>query len=643
MHEQQDDGFLPDTLTDALAQALQPAALRTAFQPIVALDTGAVLAYEALTRGPRGPVERPDRLFAAARAAGRLAELDAACRAAAFRAAVAQRLYAPLTLFVNVEPEVLDSAPLDELVAIADGADGGLRVVFEITERALAARPAELLHTVERVRELGWGIALDDVGADSLSLAFLPLLRPDVVKLDLRLVHERPGPDVAEIMTAVTAYAERTGAHVLAEGIEDQVHLAAARALGATLGQGWLFGRPTTDPATDAGTAELPLLERTPPAPRATPFACLAPGTEVRRAPKRLLIELSKQLEREALRLGRTAVVAAAFQEAWHFTPSTALRYQELVARAGFVCALGEGLPTHPLPGLRGASLSADDALCGEWDVVVLAPHFSAALLGRELHEQGPDADRAFEYVLTYDRDTVQRAAGALLSRVAPRLPGALPVPAPDGSMQRPAAAGSPAPGAGDGAALQRALATARALERERDHYRAELARLQERAGTDPLTGLPDRKGLADRVEAAIWDARAGDGALAVLFVDLDGVPAVNSYFGHAAGDELLCTVAYRLRGRLRRRDVLARIGGHEFLVALLDLDPGAVAEQARRIAGQLVELIRRPVVLQGTEVPVGVRIGLGVFPDDGADFAGLLQAAALNRYEHRAAPATRR
>jgi EAL domain-containing protein (putative c-di-GMP-specific phosphodiesterase class I) len=196
------------TISDVLAAG----AVHSVFQPIVDLDSGRVVAYEALARGPEGPLARPDELFAAARRDGRLSELDAACRMAAFRGAVEQDLLAPLTLFVNVEPEVLDTAPLDDLLAIAQAAPGQLRVVLEITERALAVRPADLLRTVERVRALGWGVALDDVGADVMSLAFMPLLRPDVVKLDLRLVQDRPGPAVAEIMNAVNDHAERTGA-----------------------------------------------------------------------------------------------------------------------------------------------------------------------------------------------------------------------------------------------------------------------------------------------------------------------------------------------------------------------------------------------------------------------------------------------
>ncbi|MGY1804142.1 diguanylate cyclase domain-containing protein [Blastococcus sp. SYSU D00922] len=448
---------LPESALDA---ALAPGGVRSVFQPIVELDTGRVVAYEALARGPEGPLERPDLLFAAARSAGRLAELDEICRAAAFRGAVDQGLLAPLTVFVNVEPEVLDSAPLDDLLAIAEGAPRDLRVVLEITERALAARPAELLRTVERVRALGWAVAVDDVGADSMSLAFLPLLSPDVVKLDLRLVQERPGPAVAEIMNAVNAHAERTGAVVLAEGIETAEHLATARALGATLGQGWLFGRPGPGAAPGLPTAELSLPGGVTAAPvDASPFACLPASVPLRRSRKSLLIELSKQLEREAMRLGDTCVVAATFQEARHFTPSTIQRYRDLVERTGFVCALGEDLPVEPLPGVRGADLDPADPVRGEWDVVVLSPHFSAALLARDLGDDGPDLERSFEYALTYDRDTVVRAAHALLTRVVPRTAVPAPVaarPAPAGTT-----AAAPAPLGVDGDALLRSALAA--------------------------------------------------------------------------------------------------------------------------------------------------------------------------------------
>lgn len=719
--------------------------VHSVFQPIVALDTGAVVAYEALARGPEGRLERPDLLFGAARAAGRLAELDEVCRAAAFRGAVEHGLLAPLTVFVNVEPEVLDTAPLADLLAIADSAPGRLRVVMEITERALATRPAELLRTVERVRALGWGIALDDVGADSMSLAFMPLLRPDVVKLDLRLVQERPGPEVAQIMNAVNAYAEQSGALVLAEGIEDCGHLRTALGLGATLGQGWHFGRPAAGPAAGRTTGELVL-----PAPvglgdlaDTSPFACLPATVPLRRAPKALLIELSKQLEREALRLGETSVVAATFQEARHFTPSTAQRYRDLVERTGFVCALGEGLAVEPLPGLRGAALAPSDPVRGEWDVVVLGPHFAAALLARDLGDDGPDLERTFEYALTYSRETVIRAAHALLSRVTPRLSASAPGVTP--ARPVPAVTVAPPLLAGDGDALLRSALAAttsgvtvvdlrapdqplvfvndafeqlaglsrdeavgrncrflqgpdtdpsavarirtaiargeecretllnvrgpertpwwnevhlapvrdaagtvvqyigiqhdvtarveaeRELSRERDRNRASRERLEELAASDPLTGLPTRGRLAEQLETAIWTARAGEDTLALLLVDLDGFRKVNDTLGHAAGDELLQTAAGTLRSRLRRGDLLARLGGDHFLVAVTGLDPDTAVPEARRVAEELAAAVSGPVELRGREVDARASVGVAVYPVDGEDFDTLLHSADLN------------
>lgn len=395
--------------------------LRSDFQPIVDLATGTVVAYEALARGPEGPLARPDALFAAARGVGMLAELDQACRAAAFRGAVAASLFDPLLLFVNVEPEVVNATPLDALMAVAEQAPGKLRVVLEITERALTARPAELLQAVRRVRQLGWRVALDDVGADPASLTFLSLLQPDVVKLDLAVVQQRPSPAVAEVMHAVNAYTERTGALVVAEGIENEQHLAAALAFGATLGQGWHFGIPTPTPTPAAG----PLSVTLPPepldvaGPPASPIAALPPTTALRRSTKALLVEMSLHLERQAASLGGLCLVASTFQHSGNFTRSTARRYAELARLTGFVCAFGADLPSEPAPGVRSGVLDPADPVYGEWDVVVLSPHFSAALLARDLRTTGSgEAEREFEYALTYERGTVVRAAQTLLLRV---------------------------------------------------------------------------------------------------------------------------------------------------------------------------------------------------------------------------------
>jgi diguanylate cyclase (GGDEF)-like protein/PAS domain S-box-containing protein len=179
-----------------------------------------------------------------------------------------------------------------------------------------------------------------------------------------------------------------------------------------------------------------------------------------------------------------------------------------------------------------------------------------------------------------------------------------------------------------------------RALLQERDRTRAALARIEELAATDPLTGLANRRRLQDQVETALWDARARGDALALLFLDLDGFKAVNDRFGHAAGDGLLQEVAARLKQRLRRRDLVARLGGDEFLVALPDLSVDNAAAEARRVADDLVAAVSRPVDVHGAPVFVGASVGIAVAPTDGEDFGALLHLADLRMYEAKAAAA---
>jgi diguanylate cyclase (GGDEF)-like protein/PAS domain S-box-containing protein len=407
----------------ALDSALERSAIRSHYQPIVDIQTGEVLAYEALARGPQGSaVERPDLLFGAARSAGRLEELDWACRAAAVQGALEAGMQ-PQTLFVNVEPDALVTDCPPHLIDLWRRAGDELRVIVEITERALTANPAKLLASVRAMRERGWGIALDDVGADTRSLALMPLLRPDVIKLDLRLVQEQPGGEIAEIVNAVNAEAERTGATILAEGIENEQHLSMARAMGARLAQGWHFGRPA--PLPEALT-DVPLHRRVPfaapvPAPSgATPYETVLQVRDTRPADKRLLLAISRHLEQQARQLGAGAVVLSAFQTNERFTRATRRLYTGLAAETAFVAALGVDMDPEPAPGVRGALIEGGDALAGEWSIAVLGPHFSAALVALDLGDTGPEDERRFDYALTYDRDLAIEAAASLMRRVLP-------------------------------------------------------------------------------------------------------------------------------------------------------------------------------------------------------------------------------
>jgi hypothetical protein len=238
--------------------------------------------------------------------------------------------------------------------------------------------------------------------------------------LDLRLVQENPSRQVAEIVHAVSAEAERTGAIVLAEGIETEMHRQTALALGARYGQGWLFGRPAElgRPGPAVGDP-IPPPRRNIHDEQRSPFEVVTKNLPTRRGTKRLLLALSLQIEAHAAGLGSSAVVLSTFQEAQYFTPITAARYAEMSAAAALVGALGVGLPEHPVPGVRGVALDRADPLRGEWDVTVIGPHFAMAFVARELGDSGPDMERRFDFAVTYDRELAIEAARAMMSRLA--------------------------------------------------------------------------------------------------------------------------------------------------------------------------------------------------------------------------------
>lgn len=405
-----------------LLRVLEDGAVTSLYQPIVELATGRVAAFEALARGPRGSeLEFPDRLFAAARAQGRLQQLDAACRAAALAGFAGSPVRSRVALFVNTEPDASADGMVDTYRALI-AAGSSQRTIFEFTERALTDRPAEVLAAARELRRLGAGIALDDVGVDPRSLALLAFVQPDIVKLDMSIVQGARTTRAARVMHAVGAYAERTGAIVVAEGIETREHLQVARSLGATHGQGWLFGRPGPPPVK-VQAAPLPpaRLGLETALPDATAFAAVvAAGRPVQRGDKALILSLSKQLEVHAASLGPECVILGNLQNVRHLTPGTAARYAGLAGQAAFAGLIGAGVGAEPAPGVRGGSYPADSVLAKEWSVVVISPHFAAAMVAVDLGDTGGDMQRRFDFCLTYDRALVAAAARALMDHVTP-------------------------------------------------------------------------------------------------------------------------------------------------------------------------------------------------------------------------------
>jgi EAL domain-containing protein (putative c-di-GMP-specific phosphodiesterase class I) len=407
----------------ALADALARGQIRSVYQPIVRLSDRAVVAHEALARGPRGSaIESPAVLFAVARDAGLYEQLEWACRSAAMEGALDAGLPSDHALFVNVEPSLLGRPAPPAHRRILEQARRRLRLFFEITERAIDHRPADLLPEIEEARAHLAGIALDDVGVNPASLALMPLVRADVIKLDLRLVQDEPTPHTAQVLNAVLAEAERSGAAILAEGIETEQHLERALAFGATLGQGWLFGRPGPLPGLllsgEPGVRFLPHVQR---GSATTPYDVVSASLPVRRGRRDLLLAISMHFEHQARTMGDAPVVLGTFQMADQFTRPTAARYARLAERSALVAAFAHGLPAEPAPGVRGASIERSDRLIDEWSVVVLGPHFAGALVARDLGDQGPPAERRFDFAITHDRALVTAAAASLVTRIVAR------------------------------------------------------------------------------------------------------------------------------------------------------------------------------------------------------------------------------
>jgi EAL domain-containing protein (putative c-di-GMP-specific phosphodiesterase class I) len=401
---------------------LRDGGLHCVYQPFVDVDTGTVVAFEALLRGPAGTsLQSPLALLDAARAEGRLADLERASLRASLRDAATLSAGQPVTLFVNLEPTTLTQR-LDLVVEALTGRAEHVQVVVEITERALAEDLAGVLAGAERLRAVGCAIALDDVGVHPESLAFIPLLRPEVVKLDLKLLRTVKDPATVEVAGAVRAYAEQTGAEVVAEGIETPGDLTRALVLGATLGQGWLWSRGERRFPPSVFRPERFVARPIGAALHATPFELVDTGNRVRHAPKHLLVPLSKTLELGALHTPVPPVLLAAFEHARFFRPATKRQFTALAARLPFVAALGVDIPAEPAPGVRGGNLSIDDPLASEWTVVVLGAHTSAALIARDLGDTGADADRQFAFAVTYDRALVTAAAHSMVGRVTRRL-----------------------------------------------------------------------------------------------------------------------------------------------------------------------------------------------------------------------------
>ncbi len=163
------------------------------------------------------------------------------------------------------------------------------------------------------------------------------------------------------------------------------------------------------------------------------------------------------------------------------------------------------------------------------------------------------------------------------------------------------------------------------AVSRDISERRRAEEQIEYQAYHDALTGLPNRLLFRDRLTIALAHAKRQKSPLAVMFLDLDRFKFVNDTLGHSLGDELLRVIATRLRSVLREGDTIARMGGDEFTVLLMDMTK---ADDAATIAQKLLETVAEPVRIEGQELYVTTSIGIALYPTDGETAEALLQSA---------------
>lgn len=154
---------------------------------------------------------------------------------------------------------------------------------------------------------------------------------------------------------------------------------------------------------------------------------------------------------------------------------------------------------------------------------------------------------------------------------------------------------------------------------------------MRRRAMHDPLTTLPNRAMFLEALDRAIRKAKRRSAKFSVLFIDLDRFKEVNDTLGHSAGDELLQTMAERLGAAVRQSDLVARMGGDEFVV-LIEEHRGP--EEVMIVAQKILSMLERPVLLDWREVSVSGSVGIASFPDDGADVESLVKNADTAMYQ---------
>ena len=163
---------------------------------------------------------------------------------------------------------------------------------------------------------------------------------------------------------------------------------------------------------------------------------------------------------------------------------------------------------------------------------------------------------------------------------------------------------------------------TGRVLEAERLHHLAHY---------DQLTKIPNRHLLLEIIKHLISQSERNKGSFALLYIDLDKFKTINDTKGHAFGDQVLIEAATRLKQSIRKSDTVARVGGDEFVVLLENITS---KDKISAMAGDLIEAINKPFVINAEEFEMSCSVGIAIYPDKGTTTDALFAAADIAMYK---------
>jgi EAL domain-containing protein (putative c-di-GMP-specific phosphodiesterase class I) len=364
-------------------------------------------------------------MFGAAARLGLAGQLDRVAHAAAFGAVLDNSPDYRLPLSVNAGLVGLSTPNPEDLGEVAERAQRQFPVIVELAESAVVADPLAAMRAVAQARIDGLHIAVDNVGLNSASFVLLPLVQPDLVKLDRSLVTDARAAQA--LIDGLGDYIGSSRVRVVAQGIEQEEHLNLAAAMGAKYGQGYLFGRPLPLPKS-AGAAPDVAWDSTPAEAEMTPDELLGVGPDSAVADLGVIRQVAALMTRRAEANPDPAVIIL-ISPAGGLAADAWLLPRSLVKRSALTVMLTPDEIKKPIPSVAGHTVAANDPLASRFALAVLTADGASLLAARP---DGGGTAGAYQYRITRDRDTVMRACRSLLRRCA-----AQPAAAPAG---RPAA-----------------------------------------------------------------------------------------------------------------------------------------------------------------------------------------------------------